>query len=470
VRKLVLLCIITLALSGQVRAQQSTATAQAAPQLGVVLPHEVCAAHPDQTYALYLPSTYTPAKTWPIVYAFDPVARGNVPVELMKDAAERYGYIVVSSNNARNGPWKPQIDAAQAISDDTHTRFIIDDRRVYFAGFSGGARVASRIAQQCKCAAGVLLSGAGFSIGASPSRDVVFAVFAAVGDLDFNYAEVTQLDEKLDQSGFPHALRRFDGPHQWAPAAVVDEAFAWFRLIAMKQAREPHDDPFIAAQKDAATARTHAFEQSGDLHAAWRENLQAAAALDGLTDVSAFRQAAASLAPQKAVRDAAKREKQDFEEEDRLTSDISSALEDLRKPSADRGDTLTETEHKIINLRERAEHEKHPEKARVVRRALSGVFVEFMEAGEEVLAEKQISVAKDYFELATDADPDSQWGLRDLATARALGGDRKGTLEALRHAKEKAKDPATFTAWLQEEPAFAKFREDPQFRSLLAKP
>jgi hypothetical protein len=435
-----------------------------------VLPRETCATHPDQTYALYLPSRYTTAKRWPIVFAFDPAARGNVPVELMKDAAERYGYIVVGSNNSRNGPWKPQIDAAQAMSDDTRSRFFIDDRRIYFSGFSGGARVASRIAQQCKCAAGVFLNGAGFSVGASPSRDAVFAVFTAVGDFDFNYPEVSQLDEKLEQSGFPHALRRFAGPHQWGPAAVVDEAFAWFRLIAMREAREPHDDAFIAAQKDAGTARARAFEQSSDLYAAWREDLQAAAALEGLVDTSAFRQAAASLAPQKAVRDAAKREKQDFEEQDRLTSDISGALNELREPSVSRGDTLTDAERKIAKLRELAEHEKRPEKVRVLRRALSGLFVEFMEAGVEALTEKQIGIAKDYFQLATGADPDSMWGLGNLAAACALGGDRKGTLETLRRAKEKTTDPAAFAAWLQEEPAFAELRHDPQFRSLLGNP
>jgi hypothetical protein len=307
-------------------------------------------------------------------------------------------------------------------------------------------------------------------VGASPSRDAIFAVFAAVGDFDFNYPEVSQLDEKLEQSGLPHALRHFDGPHQWAPAAVVDEAFAWFRLIAMREAREPHDDTFIAAQKDAATGRARAFEQSGDLYAAWREDLQASAALEGLADTSAFRQAAASLAPQKAVRDAAKREKQDFEEQDRLTSDISSTLSELREPSVSRGDTLTETERKIATLRERAEHEKRPEKVRVLRRALSGVFVEFMEAGIEALTEKQISIAKDYFQLATGADPDSMWSLGNLAAACALSGDRKGTLETLRRAKEKTTDPAAFAAWLREEPAFDKLRDDPQFRSLVANP
>ena len=93
-------------------------------------------------------------------------------------------------------------------------------------------------------------------------------------------------------------------------------------------------------------------------------------------------------------------------------------------------------------------------------------MVEAMEAGSERLDAKDITLAKDYFQLATDADPDSTRALSSLATARALGGDRKGTLEALRHAKEKTKDPAAFSAWLQEEPAFAKFREDPQFRAL----
>jgi predicted esterase len=451
-------------------AQQSAAPVPAAAQPGVVLPQETCSAHPDQTYALYLPSQYTPAKRWPIVYAFDPAARGKMPVELMEAAAERYGYIVVGSNNSRNGSWKTEIEAAQAMADDTRSRFSIDDRRIYFAGFSGGARVASRIAEQCKCAAGILLNGAGFSIGSSPSRDVVFAVFAAVGDFDFNYPEMSRLDEKLEQFGIPHALRHFDGPHQWAPATVMDEALAWFRLIAMKEGREPCDEALIAEQRELADARDRGLEQSGDAYGAWREYLQDAQTFEGLADASAFRKAAASLTPQKAVREAAKRETQDFEEQDRLSGEISSGLAAVREPSLKRGDTLTETERKIVNLRERATHEKRPERLRVLRRALAGVFVAFMEAGQEVFAEKQFSVAKDYFQLATAADPDSAWGLSSLATARALSGDRKGAIETLRRAKEKTKDPAEFAAWLQQEPAFAKFREDPQFRSLLTNP
>jgi dienelactone hydrolase len=465
--KLLILCSVTLPLSLPILAQQTPTPAATSPQPGILLPHEVCAAHQDQTYALYLPSTYTPGKKWPVVYAFDPAARGNMPVELMKDAAERYGYIVVGSNNSRNGSWKVEIDTAQAVSDDTRTRFSIDEHRVYFAGFSGGARVASRIAQQCKCAAGVLLNGAGFGIGTPPSRDSVFSVFAAVGDLDFNYPEVTRLNEALEAAGFPHFLRYFDGPHQWAPANVMDEALAWFRVIAMKQSLEPRDDNFISQRQAVVLSHAHSFEQSGDLYAAWREYRQSASTFDQIADTAPFRQAVTALGNQKAVREGARREKQDFDNQDHLTNDISAGLAALRQLSTNLADTLNDIRHKIINLRESAAREKHPEKARIMRRAIAGVLVEAMEAGNDRLEAKDVTLAKDYFQLATEADPESLWALNSLATARALGNDRKGTLEALRQARSKTKDPAAFVAWLQQEPAFAKFRDDPQFRFLL---
>src|SRR5262249_17280410 len=164
-------------------------------------------------------------------------ARGKVPVELMKDAAEKYGYIILGSNNSRNGAWKPEADAADAMLQDAQERFSVDLKRIYFAGFSGGARVASQLAQLCKCAAGVLLSGAGFSQNSPPLRDASFPVFSAVGNLDFNYSEIIPLQEKLEQAGFPHWLRVFDGGHEWAPAEVMSEAFAWFRILAMRNNR-----------------------------------------------------------------------------------------------------------------------------------------------------------------------------------------------------------------------------------------
>src|SRR5271169_1450030 len=141
--RLVLLCAVLAIFSAQAGAQQnSSPSPNPAPQqnlqTGVLIAKVSSATQPEQSYALYIPSHYTREKRWPIVYAFDPGARGGMPVELMKDAAERYGYIVAGSNNSQNGPWKASAEAAQAMVQDTRARLEIDDQRIYFAGLSGG--------------------------------------------------------------------------------------------------------------------------------------------------------------------------------------------------------------------------------------------------------------------------------------------------------------------------------------------
>ena len=58
---------------------------------GQVIERVTCVQDPKQTYALYLPSNYSETRHWPILYAFDPAARGKVPVERYREAAERFG-------------------------------------------------------------------------------------------------------------------------------------------------------------------------------------------------------------------------------------------------------------------------------------------------------------------------------------------------------------------------------------------
>ena len=449
---------------------QSAAGRQALPELqtGVVISKVVCAGHAEQSYSLYLPSAYTSGRRWPIVFVFDPLARGDLPVRLMKDAAERYGFIVAGSNNSRNGAWKVQIEAAQAMSADAQGRLSVDTRRVYFAGLSGGARFAAALAQRCGCAAGVILNSAGFTpAGAAVRPGESFSVFATAGSTDFNLGEVVGMDAKLRELGYFHAFREFDGPHEWAPAGVMDEGLAWLRLMAMKTGREKIAADFVSGQIAAARARALNLETAGDLYGAWKEYRQAAETFDGLGDVASFRERAAGLEKEKAVREGAKLERREFDEQMRLSADISSGLEELGRNSTNGVDARNELERKIAELRGRVEHEKNLRELRVAQRALAGIFIEAIEAGNTQSDAKNYSLARNYFELAVDASPDSAWGLSLLAVARAEDGDRKGTFEALRRAREKSKDVAAFCAWLKDEPALAKFRDAPEFRDLV---
>ena len=83
---------------------------------------------------------------------------------------------MVGSNNSRNGPIEPVREAITATIDDTNSRFKIDDRRVYAAGFSGGSRVALAWALNGSIA-GVVACGAGFT-GGTP-KNAKFPVYAS---------------------------------------------------------------------------------------------------------------------------------------------------------------------------------------------------------------------------------------------------------------------------------------------------
>lgn len=447
---------------------QSSGSQRSALETGVVIPKVVCSQQPEQSYALYLPKNYAPIRRWPIVYVFDPGARGKLPVELMKDAAERSGFIVAGSNNSRNGPWKIESQAADAMIRDVQARLAVDSRSLYFAGFSGGARVAATIAQFCKCAAGVLLSGAGFRTTSPPTHEANFAVFSAVGTFDFNFAEMVRLDTNLESLGYRHFFRQFDGPHQWAPSPVMDETFAWFRLLAMKDGREPRDASFVSAQEKLAEERARALENSGDLYSAWKEYRQAANALAGLTDSTLLKTRAQALEGNKAVREGPKREEGEFQEQGQLTSEIFAGMAALARNPTNRDDVRFEVEQQIVALRSRSLHEKHEDKLRVVKRALADVFANAIETGEARLEAGDVAIAREYFQLTCDANPDSAWAFGDLALAKAQDGDRKGAMEALRHASEKSKDPVAFSEWLKTEPGFARIRDSAEFRAILS--
>ena len=144
---------------------------------GVPVASVPCEAEPQKSYALYLPSAYDPEREWPLILAFDPSGNGLRPVEIFEAAAERHGYIVAGSNDSRNyTSWEFELAAAAAVWRDVAGRFSIDSKRVYTAGFSGGARMATEVALRTGAIAGVFVIGGSFrerEIGRASCRERV---------------------------------------------------------------------------------------------------------------------------------------------------------------------------------------------------------------------------------------------------------------------------------------------------------
>ncbi len=456
------------------QAEQKAPTPLIAPQhppalpVGILIPKVAAVGAPGQTYALYLPSHYSATKRWPIVYVLSPDAHGEIAAAIMQSAAEQFGYIIAASNNSKNGPWAPDAVAAQTLFNDTHDRLAVDEQRIYFAGFSGGARVASQLAQSCKCAQAVFLNGAGFSTGAPPTSHDAFGVFLTAGLLDFNYPELAALDEHLATLNVPHFLRRFDGSHQWAPADVWPEAFAWADLLAMKTKHQDRDDAFIAAQLANFVATAQKIEQAGDLYFAWQFLRETAAVFSGLADLTALEQHAAELEKNPAVHASQKHEKEAMAQQQAIEDAVYKVFAPISSPNAERNDVAQQTTAEVVRLRDRAAHEKSSDERRVVERARRAVFAYFIESGEPLINSSDPSLARIYIALAAEARPESAWPQLSLARCDAKMGRKKDALRELQKAVSLGLNSADLKSLTADYPDLGILSSDPEFQKIVA--
>lgn len=428
---------------------------------GVVIPRIVCDNNPQQSYALYLPSRYSTAKRWPIIYTFDPGARGQVAVEAIRAAAEEYGYIVVGSNNSRNGAESTSTQAASAMWRDTQQRFAIDENRRYFVGMSGGARMATALAISCNgCVAGVIANAAGFPLGKKPSNALTFAYFAAYGNADFNFLEFVDLRHALEASGMQFLIRVFEGQHGWAPPEVWQEALNWMDIQAMRAGSMQRDAIRVQHSYEAAIARANQFGSNKDFMAMFREYRFTARAFSGLTDTREAEQGAAALESDKRVKIGEKRELAMAAQQRAIMDEPSAQMEALGEGNLGAGDFMA-LRDSLSTLRKRIQNSRDDREAALVnRRALSGLVVRAFESGQFAVDQKRYDIAIHFFDLAISGSENPAWGHIQRARVYAITADKKHMLAELNQALSGGFHDVSVLRW----PEFQPFQSDPDFQ------
>ncbi|PCH94484.1 MAG: hypothetical protein COB85_05550 [Bacteroidetes bacterium] len=201
--------------------------------------------NPNHPYYYYLPSNYDTNQVWPVVYCFDSHGRGHLPVTKYKDLAERNGYILIGSNKSKNGiGWEETFSHIKIMTEQVDSQLIINQKRVYALGFSGGARVAVSMAVHKKGIAGVIGCAAGFP-RLEKKLKKNFSYLGIVGSYDFNYSEMLQLNRILTKDNINNHLLIFDGKHEWPNLDIMKDGFSWIELNSIRSGRETYHDSLI---------------------------------------------------------------------------------------------------------------------------------------------------------------------------------------------------------------------------------
>lgn len=213
-------------------------------ETGKIISPVFCKADPTQSYALYIPAKNS-NQSLPVIYFFDPHGDGVLPVHQYKALADRYHFILIGSNNSKNGNgWSDAENIWEILSNDSQERIQIDKNRIYLCGFSGGAKVATYLALHHPEIKGVIANGAGLN-DITQAGNFNFSFTAIAGEGDMNMTDLVSINNALDKTQAVHRIIFFDGIHEWAPESTMNTAFAGFQFDAMRQKIIPQNDSLI---------------------------------------------------------------------------------------------------------------------------------------------------------------------------------------------------------------------------------
>lgn len=200
----------------------------------------------EESFAFYAPESYEASRPSPVIFIFDPMARGKTGIEPFILTAETYGYVLVCSNNSKNGPYDRNYAIATRLFNKITSDLNINPKLFYTAGFSGGGRFASALAANSDQIQGVVSCGAAYNMDSGNLPGTQMFSFATImGDEDMNYYELAFTDKYLDKISLSHEIFTFEINHRWPDDEHILMAFDWMQLEAYKKLLLPLDTSVV---------------------------------------------------------------------------------------------------------------------------------------------------------------------------------------------------------------------------------
>jgi tetratricopeptide (TPR) repeat protein len=427
-----------------------------------------CLDHPGYSYALYLPSVYTEKSKWPVILIFDPGGRGITAAEVFRKAAEKYGYILACSYNSRNGPLNNNFTSAGYMLNDLSKRFVLDEKRIYAAGFSGGSRFALALASSNSIIAGVIGCGAGLPNDNSliPSAKSSFIYYGVAGNRDMNLLEMFDLISFFNTRTqvIPY-LRTFDGGHQWPSYEIAQEAVEWINIQAMKNKLATLDTGYMSFYSHKITALVNNLLSNGNKYDAARYMRYAIRDFSGSPVAKDMARSLGFLENSREYRDA-NREWSTIAslEKSRSENFMSSIMKIVSSGSVP--DTAAAWWRREIGSLVTIKERGNKPNSEMASRLLNFISILCSEQGTAFYHQERYDVSCFLFEICTWSDSDNMNNYYNLARSLSRSNKKREAIEALNKALEHG---FTIRKTVENEPAFDKIRNDEKYKYLLMK-
>jgi len=409
--------------------------------LSTVIPRVECKNNPALSYALYLPRQYNETASLPALIFADPHGDGALPLYMYSALAEKYGVILLGSNDSKNGlPFNQASSILHALASESKSRLNADGKEISFAGFSGGAKAAMVAASEMSSIHTLIYCGAGMNEipGALPPS------LGIAGIKDMNYTEVIETARQIENKKIGHALIEWNGKHEWSDPGTFENAFYWLNFRAMEKKIRVVDQgmvqSFLSVNKNS---EKEALKEEKRL-------LKLINFLNGVTDVTEYSKALESLRKQHGYISAKKKEQEDLELEMRMKQNYIQCIE-LKD--------MMWWSDEVKNFRKAGNNPMND-------RILGYISLACYSFSNNALKQHDLKRAEKFLGVYALVDLENADRAFMQACLYAQMNNKTGALQSIRESisyglRDKAK--------LESEPSFASFRNTPQFNELLMK-
>ena len=274
---------------------------------GRILSHLIAKRDTSYRYAAYIPRGYQGTHAVPLLLVLDPQGRADEALARTAAAAERLGWIAMSSYDTRgDAPAAANQNIVNVMLSDAFTAFDLDTARIYVAGLSGTANDAWIFAYGALGhIAGILSADAALPADSAWRRAHTgvppFDVAMTAGRRSFGYDEVfTAAEDLLADSAF-HRMDTFSTGTDWPPEPVMAQTLGWLEARAMARHLRTFDRAFVDSVFAIDSAAAAALEAGGQPARAADRWQNIAAAWAGTHDVAFANARVGALTAEPAV-------------------------------------------------------------------------------------------------------------------------------------------------------------------------
>jgi hypothetical protein len=160
-------------------------------------------------YSAYIPPSYSGKEKFPVIIFLDPHGDGSFPLSKYKFLADKFGFLMIGSNESKNGIAYEQCKGILSkLVDESTSNLPGLKEDITVAGFSGGAKAALVAGNTITGIRRIIYCGAAFP---PKNIEVQLPVLGFAGIKDMNYTEIKDFNYSLNGGSVPHLFLEWRG-------------------------------------------------------------------------------------------------------------------------------------------------------------------------------------------------------------------------------------------------------------------